>query len=73
MQSSNLVFEGVQLMFVGMSMVFVFLSVLVFVTSFIRKFLQDDEDSSIDSSGAEVSSDEVAAISAAIHKFKAKK
>ena len=73
MNNSNLVYEGVQLMFVGMGMVFVFLSVLVFCTSLMQKIFKEENTLVVQtnpSGGSSITEEEVAVISAAVHAFR---
>jgi len=75
MNDSSLILDGVQLMLVGMGMVFVFLSVLVLCTSFMQKIFKAEQ-SSISltpSTTPSITDEEVAVISAAVHKFRSNK
>lgn len=73
MDNSNLILEGVQLMFIGMSMVFVFLSILVLCMGFMQKlFVGSEPKKTFNLSHQQVSNEEIAAISAAVHSFRHK-
>lgn len=73
MNETNLIFDGLQLMLVGMGMVFVFLTVLVFFTSMMAKIFREPiaESPPVRREG-QVSEDEAAAITAAIHSYRSK-
>ena len=74
MLDTELLSNGFQLMLVGMGMVFVFLSVLVFVTSLMQKFLVEPPVEVIKDVQAkeDITSEEIAAISVAIHTYRNK-
>lgn len=71
MGNTDLVLQGVQLMFIGMGMVFVFLSILVFCTGFMQKLLIEK---SVPTTSPKIKTqpddEEIAAISIAIHQFR---
>jgi len=73
MNETNLIFEGLQLMLVGMGMVFVFLTVLVIFTSMMEKIFRPTvEESPSVTHDSQISAEEVAAISVAIHSYRSK-
>ncbi|MCW8876659.1 MAG: OadG family transporter subunit [Kangiellaceae bacterium] len=74
MLDTELLSNGFQLMLVGMGMVFVFLSVLVFVTILMQRFLGEPPVTVISEvqRKEQISSEEIAAISSAIHTYRNK-
>ena len=73
MNETNLIIEGLQLMLVGMGMVFVFLTVLVVCTSMMEKiFSAPAKESSPETRDSQITAEEVAAISVAIHSYRSK-
>ena len=73
MNDTNLISDGFQLMLVGMGMVFVFLSILVFITSLMEKWLSEPQPVKTNNNdNNKVSGAEIAAISSAIHTYRSK-
>ncbi len=73
MNDSNIILQGLQLMLTGMSMVFIFLSVLVFCTGLMEKLFSETRAiHPTDQEHANISDDEIAAISAAVHRYRKK-
>ena len=72
MTESNLISDGILLMLIGMGTVFVFLSVLVFFTSMIHHLIGDEPKPKFVPPKSVSESDEIAAITAAVHTYRQK-
>lgn len=81
METENLITEGFSLMLMGMGTVFVFLTILVFVTTFmstlVQKYFPETEvealPSTVSPAGGHSNQTLLAVISAAIHAHRTKK
>ncbi|MGX5174323.1 OadG family protein [Aliikangiella sp. IMCC44653] len=75
MNESTLMTDGLFLMLIGMSTVFVFLSLLVFLTSFIKHFASAEpqvSSSALSNQPNKQSEEELAAVAAAVFAFRNK-
>lgn len=73
MNDSNLISDGALLMLIGMGTVFVFLSLLVFLTSLLQKFVTDNKAIQPRAEKLKTDDDEVAAVTAAVYAYRSKK